>query len=163
MDKCLSLPVKLLLLGAGGLAVVAGPILYLLPYSTDVYFAWTIEHPLTPVYMGASYFAGIGNLWALLVNRWSLARVQLPAIIVFAATQLLATLLHLSIFNWSHPVAWAWLAVYIVCPIAAIVLFVLTERAYRPPSNAGLPLPRYFPLIMVIGCRQRGSWTCAVS
>jgi hypothetical protein len=107
MDKSLSLPVQLLLIGAGGLAVIAGPILYLLPYNTANYFAWTINHPLTPVYMGASYFAGIGNFWALLVGRWSLARVQVPAIIVFATTQLLATLLHLSIFNWSHPVAWA--------------------------------------------------------
>ncbi len=149
MDKSLSLPVQILLIGAGGLAVIAGPVLYLLPHDTATYFAWTIKHPMTPVYMGASYCAGIGNFWALLVDRWSLARVQLPAIIAFATTQLLATVLHVSIFNWAHPVAWAWLAIYIVSPIAAIVLFLLTERDYRPPTFAGSPLPRSLTPVMV--------------
>src|SRR5688500_2150232 len=108
MDKQLSSFAKLVLLGAGGLAIVAGPILYLFPNDTGTYFAWTIQHPLTPVFMGASYFAGIGNLIGVWENRWSLARVQLPAILMFTVTMLLATVLHLSIFNWSHPVAWAW-------------------------------------------------------
>ncbi len=74
MDKPLSYFAKLVLLGAGGLAVVAGPVLYFFPEDTASYFAWTIQHPLTPVFMGAAYFAGIGNLLAVRVDRWSLAR-----------------------------------------------------------------------------------------
>ena len=109
MDKPLSLLTRLLLIGAGGLAVVAGPVLFLFPRDTTAYFAWTINHPLTPVFMGANYFGGIGALWAVRTNRWSVARVLLPGIFVFAITQLLATLLHLNIFTWQHPIAWAWL------------------------------------------------------
>jgi hypothetical protein len=45
MDKPLSILAKTLLLGAGGLAVLAGPILFLLPTQTATYFAWTIKHP----------------------------------------------------------------------------------------------------------------------
>jgi hypothetical protein len=136
-------------MGAGGLAVIAGPILYLLPYDTEAYFAWTIQHPLTPVYMGASYFAGIGNLLAIRANRWSLARVQLPAIIVFSFLMLVATLLHIPIFNWSHPIAWAWLAVYVVSPIAALTLFVQMERGFRAPTFETQRLPALFSTVML--------------
>ena len=62
MDKSLSVPVQLLLIGAGGLAVIAGPVLYLLPHDTAKYFAWTIKHPLTPVFMGG----------VLLCRHWQL-------------------------------------------------------------------------------------------
>src|SRR5437588_9635510 len=134
MDKPLSLLTRLLLIGAGGLAVVAGPVLFLFPRDTTAYFAWTINHPLTPVFMGANYFGGIGALWAMRTNRWSVARALLPGIFVFAITQLLATLLHVPIFNWSHPVAWAWLFVYVSSPVATAIVWVQMERGYRPPA-----------------------------
>ena len=153
MDKPLSSFAKLVLMGAGGLAVIAGPILYLLPNDTGTYFAWTIQHPLTPVYMGASYFAGIGNLLAIRANRWSLARVQAPAIIVFSFLMLVATLLHIPIFNWSHPIAWAWLAVYVVSPIAAGILFRQMERGFQPPQFEAKRLPALFSPAM---------WTFAI-
>ena len=150
MDKPLSYFAKLVLLGAGGLAVVAGPVLYFFPGKTASYFAWTIQHPLTPVFMGAAYFAGVGNLIAVLENRWSLARVQLPAIIVFSSLMLISTLLHIPVFNWSHPVAWAWLAVYLVSPVAATVVFVQMERGFRPPEFESRQLPRGFSALMII-------------
>jgi hypothetical protein len=149
MDKPLSQFAKLVLLGAGGLAIVAGPILYLFPNDTEAYFAWTIAHPLTPVYMGAAYFAGIGNLLAVSANRWSLARVQLPTIILFSLTMLLATLLHIPIFNWSHPVAWAWLAVYVVSPVAAVIVCLQMERGYQSPAFDSQMLPAPFPSLML--------------
>lgn len=149
MDKPLSSFAKLVLLGAGGLAVVAGPVLYLLPNDTGTYFAWTIQHPLTPVYMGASYFAGIGNLLAIRANRWSLARVQVPAIIVFSFLMLVATLLHIPIFNWSHPIAWAWLAVYVVSPVAALVLFLQLERGFQAPAFESKRVPALFSPVML--------------
>jgi hypothetical protein len=149
MDKHLSPFSKRVLLGAGGLAVVAGPVLYLLPNDTGTYFAWTIAHPLTPVYMGASYFAGIGNLLAVRANRWSLAQVQLPAIIVFSFLMLVATLLHIPIFNWSHPIAWAWLAVYIVSPIAALLVWLQMEKGIHAPTFEANRLPALFSPVMM--------------
>lgn len=148
MDKPLSSFAKLVLVGAGGLAIVAGPVLYLFPKDTSTYFAWTIQHPLTPVFMGASYFAGIGNLIAVKENRWSLARVQLPAIVMFTITMLLATLLHIPIFNWSHPVAWAWLGVYVISPLAAVLVMLQGERGYQPTEIKAQKLPAVFTPVM---------------
>jgi hypothetical protein len=131
MEKSLSFPTKLLLLGAGGLAFVAGPILFLFPTQTANYFAWTIKHPLTPIFMGANYVGGIGAIWAMYTNRWSVTRVLLPGVFTFAVTQLLATLLHIPIFNWHHPIAWAWLFVYIVSPPATAFVYSSMERGYQ--------------------------------
>jgi hypothetical protein len=149
MDKRLSTFSKLVLLGAGGLAILAGPVLYLFPNDTASYFAWTIKHPLTPVYMGASYFAGIGNLLAMRADRWSLARVQVPAIIVFSVLMLVATLLHIPIFNWSHPIAWAWLVVYVVSPIAGTIMFLQMERDFQRPEFETNRLPASFSSVLL--------------
>jgi hypothetical protein len=139
---------KIVLWGAGALAVVAGPILFLFPHDTGSYFAWKIGNPLTPNFMGANYLAGAGAVWAALINRWSVARVIMPAIIVFGVTQLVATLLHLDILKWDHPTAWAWLLVYIVSPIGAVWVTVLEERRYRPEPPAGPLVPRRASIVL---------------
>ena len=132
---------RIVLWGAGALAVVAGPVLFLFPGDTGSYFAWKIGNPLTPNFMGANYLAGAGAVWAAIINRWSVTRVIMPAIIVFGVTQLIATLLHLHILKWSHPTAWAWLIVYIVSPIGAVWVTVLEERRYRPEPAGGPLVP----------------------
>jgi hypothetical protein len=132
----------IVLWGAGALAVIAGPILFVFPGDTGSYFAWKIGNPLTANFMGANYLAGAGAVWAAQLNRWSIARVIMPAIIVFGVSQLVATLLHIHIFNWSHPVAWAWLVVYIVSPVGAVWVFVAEERRHhRSESSAGRSIP----------------------
>ena len=150
MEKQLSFATKLLLFSAGGLAFVAGPILFLFPTQTETYFAWTIKHPLTPVFMGANYLGGLGALWALRSNRWSVARVQMPGIFVFAITQLIATLLHIPIFNWHHPVAWAWLFVYVTSPIATLLIYLAMEKDYTPPANRMSSMPGRYAVLFQI-------------
>ena len=147
MDKTLSFLAKLLLLSAGGLAVVAGPVLFFFPTQTASYFAWAIKNPLTPVFMGANYFGGVGAIWAMKTNKWSVARVLIPGIFVFAITQLFATSLHIPVFNWSHPVAWTWLLVYIGSPLLVAAVSVQMERHYlAPPFPKGF-LPGAFPAL----------------
>jgi hypothetical protein len=142
---------KAVLWGAGALAVVAGPILYFFPGDTGSYFAWKIGNPLTPNFMGANYLAGAGAVWAALINRWSVTRVIMPAIIVFGVSQLVATLLHTDIFKWSHPTAWAWLVVYIVSPIGAIWVYALEERRYRATEGLrGRPMPPWARTAMLV-------------
>jgi hypothetical protein len=151
MDKPLSLPVKLLLLGAGIISLIAGPVLYLFPRHTSVYFAWTIQAPLTAVFMGAAYItAGVGLFLALRSNAWSQTRQVLPAVIIFALSQLIATLLHIGIFNWSHPIAYAWIAVYILAAPAAVPLLVQNERGYRPPVYPRSPLEGILSPLMAL-------------
>jgi hypothetical protein len=150
MDEPLSPAIRVLLFAAGALAIIAGPVLFLFPHQTETYFAWTIRHPLTPVFMGAGYCGAAGLIPVLRSNRWSLARVQMPFICVFGSTQLLATLLHLTAFNWSHPIAWAWLAVYVASPPAAIWLTAATERRYVPPQPRGWALPGLVRAIILL-------------
>jgi protein-S-isoprenylcysteine O-methyltransferase Ste14 len=52
----------------------------------------------------------------------------MPAILVFGLSQLVATLIHLDILDWSHPTAEAWLAVYIISPIGVAVVMFRQER-----------------------------------
>ena len=144
-----------ILYAAGALAVVAGPVLYLFPGETGAYFAWEIEAVLSPVFMGANYLAGMGALWSARRDSWSVARVTMPALIVFSVTQLLATLLHLDVFNWSHPIAWAWLAVYVLSPPVAIAVAIVQERARRSvmgPDTRGAPgHPSFLPFGAIAG------------
>jgi hypothetical protein len=147
MEKQLSLAAKFLLVSAGGLAFIAGPILFLFPTQTETYFAWTIKHPLTPIFMGANYLGGLGALWTLRINRWSVARVQMPGIFVFAITQLFATLLHIPIFNWHHPIAWAWLFVYVTSPVATLLIYFAMEKGYKSRMSRSQFVPQNFTSI----------------
>jgi hypothetical protein len=151
MEPSLSRPAKALLLGAGLLSLVAGPVLFLFPNLTNIYFAWTIKNPLTPVFMGASYLsAGIVVLLAFKNDRWSVARMVLPSVMTFAVTMLIATILHVNILNWAHPIAWAWLAIYVIAAPASIALFLWTERRYRPSEMGGPRLPALVPQAMMV-------------
>jgi hypothetical protein len=149
MDKPLTHFAKLVLLTASLLAVVVGPVLFFWPHHTHIYFAWHIKNPLTAMFMGASYLAGLANLLAIKENRWSLARVQLPSIFTFAVLMLLATLLHLSVFNWQHPIAWAWLAVYVFSPAAALWVWITSDRHFQAPVF-NIVLPVWLKPVMMV-------------
>jgi hypothetical protein len=150
MDKKLSILAKLLLIGAGGLAVVAGPILFIFAPHTATYFAWAIKNPMTPAFMGANYFGGIGALWAVRANRWSVARVLMPGIFTFAVTQLFATVLGYQIFLWHRVIAWAWLFVYIGSPGATLLVYFLMQRGYQAPDFDPRSVPGIFRPVMLL-------------
>jgi len=137
VDTPLGLPEKFLLAVAGALSLATGLLLYIFPARTDLYFAWTIRNPLTAVFMGASYLAGIGTFWALRGGSWREMRVQMPFMLAFGTLQLLATLLNLATFNFGHLLAWAWLAVYAISAPLAWFVFIRNERAHgRAPLRA---------------------------
>jgi hypothetical protein len=65
----------------------------------------------------------------------------MPAILVFGLSQLVATLIHLDILDWSHPAAEAWLAVYIISPIGVILVMARQERRWQGAPQEGPPTP----------------------
>src|SRR5207249_1675959 len=101
-------------------------------------------------FMGANYFGGIGAIWAMRTNRWLVARILLPGIFVFGTTQLLATLLNVPIFNWQHPIAWAWLLVYVFSPPAAAFVYWQMERGSQPRPVGPSSLPSLFRPLMLV-------------
>lgn len=140
-----------------GVVFLAGIPLFLGSDQTDQYFAWTIKPPLTAAFLGALYWASVPLV--LLSSRerlWARARIAVPAVLVFTALGLLATLLHLDRFHLSSTilvargVAWAWLAIYVLVPPITLTLLVgqLRRPGADPPRQA--PLPQWMRALLAM-------------
>jgi len=129
--------------------------LYLLSDHTDAYFAWTIKPALTAAFLGGGYGAGfLMVLLALRTHAWAHARVPVITVLLFSALTLVATLLHRDRFHFAADgtiarfAAWFWLGVYIVVPMALVVLAVRQQRMDGPDPERRQPLP--VPLAAVL-------------
>jgi hypothetical protein len=129
------------------LAVVVGPLLFLLPGHTDRLFAWTIKPSLTAAFLGANHFTALViELLSARERVWARARVAYPAMFVFTTLTTLATLIHRDKFHFHAPAlaaratTWAWFVVYIaVVPIMGAVL-LLQMRAPGINPRSGAPM-----------------------
>jgi hypothetical protein len=143
-----------ILLGAFAvLTALATGALFILAEMTDETFAWTIEPPLTAAFIGAGYAAGFVLVVLCLRDPlWAHNRVPVLTIFVFVVLTLAATLLHIDRLHFDDDfgglgllakgAAWFWLAVYIVVPVAMLVLIVVQERAPGddPPQRHPVPV-----------------------
>lgn len=137
-----------LLYVAAGLVFLAGVQLFVFPLRTDRYFAWTIDSPMTAVFLGASYWSAVGlEVGAARASRWAGARIAVPAVFVFTTLTFGVTIGHLDRFHLdrdlplrTQAVTWAWLAIYAGVP----VLMVAALLAQRRLSTA-VPLPSGLP------------------
>jgi hypothetical protein len=115
--------------------------LVVLTTRTDMYFAWTIEPPLTAAFLGANYWSSA--LLAVLAARettWARGRISISVALAFAPLTTAATLMHLDKFHLDTVYGWFWVGAYVVYPPMLGVLFA---RQLRVPG--GDP-PRTFPL-----------------
>lgn len=137
-----------LLLAFGLLTMLAVGVLYILAEFTNRYFAWTISPPITAAFLGAGF--GAGFILVILIRReraWANARVGVFTILLFVIMMLLATLLHLDRFHFgvsgvvARFAAWFWLFVYVIVPLAMLVLLVVQRRmpGSDPPRQRALP------------------------
>jgi hypothetical protein len=155
------LPAMRVLLGAFAvLTALAVGSLFVLATSTEETFAWTIAPPLTAAFIGAGYGAGfllvVLSLWAA---TWASVRVALLTIFVFVVLTLAATLIHLDRLHFAREftglgilakgAAWVWFGVYLVVPVAMLVLLVAQERAPGADPAARHPVP--VPLRVALG------------
>jgi hypothetical protein len=142
--------VRRLLLVAAALVFLAGVQLFVFPLRTDEWFAWTIDPPMTAVFLGACYWSAVGlELSAARARHWAGARIALPAVFAFTTVTFVVTLVHLDKFHLDDDldldtrlVTWAWIAVYAVVPVLMVVATLQQRRlstAVPPPS--GLPAP----------------------
>jgi hypothetical protein len=105
--------------------------LLLLGGRTETTFAWTIHSRPNASFLGAAYAAGfVLSVLALRRRRWSEIRVPVVTVTVFTALTLFPTLLHLhKLHLMAEPgsarlAAWVWLVIYLIVPIAGIVVIV---------------------------------------
>jgi hypothetical protein len=144
-----------ILVVGGTFVLIAGFQLSVLTESTDVFFAWTIDFPMTAAFLGAYYWvACIIAFLSARESEWARARAAVPAVTVFVWLTLLATLLHLDLFHLGSEdlltagAAWAWLAVYLLEPPVLLGLYL--HQISRPgddPSRTN-PAPRWMRALL---------------
>jgi len=137
--KKLSTGMRLILLSASILVLSAGVDLTLLTEQTSTYFAWTIQPPITAAFLGAGYLASfLLEFLAYREKTWANARIAVPSVFTFTTLTLIATILHLDRFHLNNPnispkvAAYLWLAIYIVVPIALLILLINEIRIQDP-------------------------------
>lgn len=147
-------PMRWLLYVAAFLVFLAGLVLFVFPLRTAEWFAWTVNPPMTAVFLGAAYWASAGlELTGARSASWGAARLAVMPVFIFTTLTLAVTLVHLDRFHLSPangPVAqaatWAWLAIYAVVPIAMLLISWMQIRFPRdvptsvPRGGAVLPL-----------------------
>ncbi len=150
-------PMRALLVVFGVLTFLAVAALFVRPDTTDRYFAWTIQPPLTAAFLGGAYLAGCTLvLMSLRDVPWAHARAGVVTILVFTVLTLVATVAHLDRFHLqvggsaARAAAWFWLAVYVSVPVVLAVLLVLQQRAEGVHPERALPLPRWLAVALAV-------------
>jgi hypothetical protein len=154
-------PMRWLLYVAAFLVFLAGLVLFVFPLRTWEWFAWTVNPPMTAVFLGAAYWSSAGlEVTGARSASWDLARLAVSPVFVFTTLTLGVTLLHIDRFHLSsgtaaaaQVAAWAWLAIYALVPVAMLVISWMQVRSRRPapkPVTAGQSvLPPALRLLLV--------------
>jgi hypothetical protein len=123
--------------------VAASGLLYLLPADTEQHFAWTIDPPLTALFLGSAY---IGGIWffgrVLTVRRWHRVKYGFPAVLLFATLLSIATFVHWDRFHFGHISFLTWVTLYVTTPfLVAVVLARQWPEDRGSPEQADVALP----------------------
>lgn len=155
-------PMRAILVAAAVLVFLAGLQLYVFPLRTADWFAWTIEPPMTAVFLGGAYWSSaVLEVAGARSAGWGRARLTVWTVLVFTTLTLIVTLVHLDRFHLGdeHPtsaqlVTWGWLAIYAVVPVAMVVaagLQAATRRtATRLPATVRRQLPIGLRLLLTV-------------
>jgi hypothetical protein len=129
-----------------GLAVVQ---LLLMADVADRYWAWTIHTEQSAAFVGAAYGAGLVlSLVSLRMTRWSEVRIPIVTVTAFSVLTTVATIVHMHRLHLAdggpaaQAAAWIWLAVYLVIPIACVVVIARQEFDRGPAEPVERPMPR---------------------
>ena len=145
----LSPGVRALLTAFAVLTLLATSQLYVRAEDTAQGFAWTIDPPLTAAFFGAGYTAGfVLVVLSLRQGTWAAARAGYLTVLLFVVVALAATLLHLDRFHFDavdplpRAAAWTWLVVYLVVPVAMVLVLPAQLRSPGVERPSGVRLGR---------------------
>ena len=122
--------------------------------NTERYFAWTFHGEPNAAFLGAAYAAGLVlSVLGLRQHRWSHIRVALVTVTIFTVLTLVPTLVHLHKFHLmaggplARFAAWLWLVVYLVIPVACLVV---VGRQWRrsDAETVRRPMPRWLMVLL---------------
>jgi hypothetical protein len=152
-------PMRWLLYVAAFLVFLAGLVLFVFPLQTDEFFAWTVNPPMTAVFLGAAYWSSAGlEVTGARSASWDSARLAVWPVFIFTALTLGVTLLHIDRFHLSSNAAptaqiatWAWLAIYALVPVAMLVISRMQIRSQGPaPKSATVGRPVLPPALRLL-------------
>jgi hypothetical protein len=159
-EAAISPGLRRLLLVAALLVFLAGLQLFVFPRRTADWFAWTIQPPMTAVFLGAAYWSSaVLEIAGARAPGWRGARLAVGSVLVFTTLTLVVTLVHLDRFHLGaeHPssargVAWGWLAIYTVVPVMLGVIGIreLSRERSRVDPVAGRRLPTPLRVLLLV-------------
>jgi len=135
-DAAVARPMRVLLVVAAFLVFLAGLQLTVFTTRTDEWFSWTIDVPMTAVFLGAAYWSSaVLELAGARSAGWRRASLTVWTVLVFTTLTFVVTVAHLDKFHLGadHPtsarlVTWGWLAIYAGVPLAMVAALVLQAR-----------------------------------
>jgi len=127
--------------------VDAAQLLLLVPDRTAELWAWEILPEITAMVLASAYVAG-GYFFVRVAfgAPWRAVAPGFPGVIVFVWFAAAATFLHLDRFIEQNLAFYAWIALYVVTPIAIPLLYLANER--EAPPREGPYLPRALRIVL---------------
>jgi len=117
--------------------VAAWILLYVLPGTTNLLFAWTIAPSLSAMLLASAY---VGGIWFFVLvaraRQWKTVRRGFPAVLTFASLALVATILHWDRFHFGHISFVTWVILYISAPFL-VAAAILLQRGSDSDSDTG--------------------------
>jgi hypothetical protein len=138
---------------AAFLVFLAGLVLFVFPLRTAEWFAWTVNPPMTAVFLGAAYWSAAGlEVAGARSAGWESAKLAVWPVFVFTTLTLAVTLLHFDRFHLApdtgllaQVATWAWLAIYATVPVAMLVIGWMQVRSLRPAPKSATAARQVLP------------------
>jgi hypothetical protein len=122
-------------------AGVSGLALVIMPESTGQYFSWGLGPPPLASLVGGLYLASAVTFAVALRLPWRCARSLVAASVALTVPTLVATFLHLEVFDFNRWQAWAWVGLFLAAPPfwAAMLVINRSAASRSGPSDVGRP------------------------
>ena len=135
-DLLLSIGVSRIIAVVGGLSLLTGVFLFLLPNQAVAIWPWTLT-PLTSRVLGAIFCLGIAGLGALFDRRWSSARVLLQVAALMVALIVVAGARATGEFDPANAMTWLISGGFVAVLAVIIVLSLrMDARLAQPAAGA---------------------------
>ena len=132
-DLLLAAGVSRIIAVAGGLSLLTGMFLFLLPNRAVTIWPWTLT-PLTSRVLGAIFCLGIAGLGVLFDRRWSSARVLLLVAALMLALIVVAGARATGEFDSANAMTWLISGGFVAVLAAIIVLYLRMETRLAQPA-----------------------------
>ena len=146
---------RVLLIAFAVLTALAVNQLLLLADVADRYWAWTIHTEQSAAFVGAGYGAGLVlSLLSLRMTRWSQIRIPIVTVTAFTVLTTVSTFVHMHRLHLedggvvAKGAAWLWLGVYLVVPIACVIVVARQEMERGPAEPVTRPMPRWLARVL---------------